>query len=155
MAVIDEVKERIGWLKVLFSFSAATVAALMGWLLIQLQERFQILRLEDVLNLEMLNLLHAGVFIFILASFPVVLALRWYAGRFFGRVIVGIVVVADVALLSWLVLVLEKATETAQLWKALNLWHVGAVVVTTYFLILMLSAMYEISTSIRNLRSLE
>ena len=154
MAAIDEVKERIGWLKVLFRFSAATVAALMGWLLIQLQQRFRNLRLEDVLNLERLNLWHAGAFIFILASFPVVLVLRWRAGRYFGRVIIGLVVAIDFSLLSWLVLELEKATETAQLWKVLNLWHVGAVVVATYFLILMLSAMYEISTSIRNLRFL-
>ena len=60
MAAIDEVKEPIGWLKVLFSFAAATVAALMGWLLIQLQEHFRNLRLEDVLEPGRLNLWHAG-----------------------------------------------------------------------------------------------
>lgn len=158
MAVIDEVKERIGWLKVLFGFAAATVAALMGWLLIQLQEHFRSLRLEDVLDPERLNLWHAGAFVFILGSYLMMPLLRWSADKFSRRVVVyicvGLVVVFDLALVAWLVVDLGESFAASPLIRTLNLWHAGAMLVMAYLLIFMLSAMYVISTSIKKLRYL-
>ena len=159
MAAIDEVKERIGWLKVLFSFAAATVAALMGWLLIQLQEHFRNLRLEDVLDPGRLDLRHAGAFAFILGSYFVMPLLRWSADKYSRRVImfigIGLVVVFDLALVAWLVVDLGECFAASPLIHTLNLWHAGAMVVMAYLLIFMLSAMYVISASIKKLRNLQ
>ena len=114
----------------------------MSWLLIQLREICPNVHVQ-------LALWHAIAFAFILVSLVVMFFLKGSVSKLSKRVFIGLVVV-DFVLMFWLAVALGKSISTCKL----DPWHVGAMMMVVYLAIGMLSAMYEISTSIRELRSL-
>ena len=156
MARIDEIRERIGWLRVLFSITAVIDFALMGWLLTELEEKLPDLRLEDVLQLENFGVLHAIAFFLVVASSlaPFVLARIFVESRW--RVFTGLLVVTiDLVLLWWLFAELEEGIVTTILRETVTLWHAGAVFTIGLLSFGLLSAMWEMDKLIRTLGELK
>ena len=151
MAEIDEVRERIGWLKVLFGLTAAILASLLSWLLTDLVEKYPDI-LKKLLYLDVLNWWYVVAFV-VIAATPLTIfhlvRLQSLSRRvlFVGLVAVGLAVclVADVQ---------ERFSDFPR-FSELNSWHAGAAFVVSALAFMLLVSMWEISSLIRRLRGLE
>lgn len=151
MAEIDEVKERIGWLKVLFGLTAAINASLLSWLLTDLAEKHPDLSERLLSYWEELDVWHVGAFLVLMAS-PLMSFIPMRMKRFGKKAFFFcLVVVVDFFLLFYLIMNLPNPPYL----RALDLWHVGALFMTAILSLILLIGMWEINYLIRRLGELK
>ena len=125
----DAIKERIGWLKVLFSLTAVVYVSLLSWLLSGLSEHPELLK--ELLFLEVLSWLNIVVFLMIvIAALPLTMfyLTKWRVSTLMKvPIILGIAVVV-VALLIHMIYDLNARARDLKHLDELNSWHMGAIV---------------------------
>lgn len=154
MAEIDEVRERIGWLKVLFGLTAAILASLLSWLLTDLVEKYPDI-LKKLLYLDVLNWWYVVAFV-VIAATPLTIFHLVRLQSLSRRVLfVGLVAVVAVGLAVCLVADVQERFSDFPRFSELNSWHAGAAFVVSALAFMLLVSMWEISSLIRRLRGLE
>ena len=154
MAEIDEVRERIGWLKVLFGLTAAILASLLSWLLTDLVEKYPDI-LKKLMYLDVLNWWYVVAFV-VIAATPLTIFHLVRLQSLSRRVLfVGLVAVVAVGLAVCLVADVQERFSDFPRFSELNSWHAGAAFVVSALAFMLLVSMWEISSLIRRLRGLE
>ena len=151
MASKDAIKERIGWLKVLFGVTAAVLASLLGWLLADLSEHPDLL--GEFLFLDVLSWVNFVVFLAIAAS-PLTMFHLTRRGSTFRKVaFVVVVAVVDVAMLIYLIGDLYAKKPKLEHMDMLNSWHEGAIVTIAILSLALLASIWEVNKLIERLEA--